>query len=101
MQRYLSWLRDAFATLIVAALCSVGPARASIGLVVGEPFGSFGTMMPNGHANIYLDHLCVETPTRLRPCLAGEHGAVLSRYHDLRHPALDWLAFPAPTFFYG
>ena len=76
-------------------------AFASIGLVVGEPFGSFGTMMPVGHAGIYLDHLCAETPTHLRPCRPGEPGAVLSRYHDLRATNLDWLATPVTPFLYG
>ena len=70
-------------------------------LIVGEPFGSFGTMMPQGHASIYLSDLCVETAVRLRPCRPGELGAVVSRYHDLRHPALDWMAFPLPVFLYG
>ena len=77
------------------------PASASIGLVVGEPFGSFGTMMPTGHAAIYLDHLCAETPTHLRPCQPGESGVVVSRYHDLRATNGDWMAIPAPVFFYG
>ena len=70
-------------------------------LIVGEPFGTFGTMMPQGHASIYLEHSCVETAVRLRPCRPGELGAVVSRYHDLRHPDLDWLAFPLPVFLYG
>lgn len=70
-------------------------------LIVGEPFGSFGTMMPEGHASIYLDDLCVETAVRLRACHPGELGAVISRYHDLRHPELDWVAFPLPVFLYG
>jgi len=70
-------------------------------LIVGEPFGSFGTMMPQGHASIYLENLCVETAVHLRPCRPGELGAVVSRYHDLRHPELDWLAFPLPVFLYG
>jgi hypothetical protein len=77
------------------------PAHAHIGLVVGEPFGSFGTMMPAGHAGIYLDHLCAASPTQLRPCNPGEAGVVLSRYHDLRSQHLDWMAVPALTFFYG
>jgi hypothetical protein len=77
------------------------PASASIGLVVGEPFGSFGTMMPSGHAAIYLDHLCAETPTQLRLCNPGEAGVVISRYHDLRATHVDWMATPATTFFYG
>lgn len=70
-------------------------------LIVGEPFGSFGTMMPQGHASIYLSNLCVETAVQLRPCRAGEFGAVVSRYHDLRNPAMDWMAFPLPVFLYG
>ena len=70
-------------------------------LIVGEPFGSFGTMMPQGHASIYFENLCVETAVHLRPCGPGELGAVISRYHDLRHPALDWMAFPLPVFLYG
>jgi hypothetical protein len=82
------------------ALAAV-PAQARIGLVVGEPFGSFGTMMPAGHAGIYLDHICAVTPTQLRPCNPGESGVVLSRYHDLRSTHLDWMAVPAATFFYG
>jgi hypothetical protein len=57
--------------------------------------------MPAGHAGIYLDNLCAETPTQLRPCLPGELGVVVSRYHDLRKPNLDWMAVPAFTFFYG
>lgn len=70
-------------------------------LIVGEPFGSFGTMMPQGHTSVYLPGLCVQTPVQLRACQPGELGAVVSRYHDLRHPKLDWLAFPLPVFLYG
>lgn len=76
-------------------------ASAGIGLVVGEPFGAFGTMMPAGHAGIYLDHLCADTPTRLRTCRPGELGVVLSRYHDLRTENLDWMAVPVIPFLYG
>jgi hypothetical protein len=76
-------------------------AQASIGLVVGEPFGGFGTMLPVGHASIYLDHICADTPTHLRPCREGEYGVVLSRYHDLTASGLDWIATPVFPFFYG
>ncbi len=70
-------------------------------LIVGEPFGNFGTMMPQGHTSVYFADLCAETPVELRPCHPGELGAVVSRYHDLRHPELDWMAFPLPVFLYG
>ncbi len=85
-----------------AALFFTAPtAHARMALIVGEPFGAFGTMMPQGHTSIYLPDLCVDTAVHLRPCHAGEWGAVVSRYHDLRHPALDWMAFPLPVFLYG
>lgn len=87
--------------LLFAAFAAASPAYARIGLVVGEPFGSFGTMMPAGHAAIYLDNLCAASPTQLRPCRPGESGVVLSRYHDLRTTKLDWMAVPANIFFYG
>lgn len=83
------------------AFMAASSAHASIGLVVGEPFGSFGTMMPAGHAAVYLDHLCAASPTQLRMCRPGESGVVLSRYHDLRTTQLDWMAVPASVFFYG
>ncbi len=86
---------------VLLLLFTATPAHARMALIVGEPFGSFGTMMPQGHASIYLEDACVETAVRLRPCHPGELGAVISRYHDLRHPELDWLAFPLPVFLYG
>jgi hypothetical protein len=88
-------------SLLAILLTLSTAAHARVGLVVGEPFGSFGTMMPAGHAGIYLDHVCADTPTHLRPCRADELGVVISRYHDLRHPEIDWMATPASVFFYG
>jgi hypothetical protein len=87
--------------LILALLLASARAHASIGLVIGEPFGGFGTMLPVGHASIYLDHICPETPTHLRLCRPGESGVVISRYHDLTASGLDFLATPAFSFFYG
>jgi hypothetical protein len=34
-------------------------------VLIGEPYGRFGTMLPVGHAVIYLDRVCV---------FAGHHG---------------------------
>jgi len=86
---------------IFFCMVAAGCAHASIGLVVGEPFGSFGTMLPVGHASIYLDHICAEGPTHLRYCRPGEDGVVISRYHDLKVTKTDWMAVPATRFFYG
>ncbi len=89
------------ALLMWALYVSSVTAHARIGLVVQQPFGSFGAMMPQGHASIYLDNLCPASPTQLRMCQPGEAGVVLSRYHDLKSEKIDWLAFPAFSFFYG
>ncbi len=96
-------LHRTFRLLTLAALLCV-PVHgwaARVGLIVGEPFGSFGTMMPQGHTSVYLADFCADGPVHLRPCGPGEPGVVLSRYHDLRHPALDWMAVPLTPFLYG
>ena len=85
---------------LLALCCTAHASRVSV--VVGEPFGSFGTMMPAGHAGLLLEDYCADTPTSVRFCQPGERpGVVVSRYHDLRHPAMDWLAFPLSVFLYG
>jgi len=88
-------------TFVLLALCCTAHA-SRVAVVVGEPFGSFGTMMPAGHAGLLLEDYCADTPTSVRLCQPGERpGVVVSRYHDLRHPAKDWLAFPLSVFLYG
>lgn len=68
-------------------------------LLLEEPFGHFGGMTPTGHAAIYLSDVCAETPTELRPCMPGEHGVVLSRYHHIG--GYDWLAIPLIPYLYA
>lgn len=86
----LVWLVTIFA-------CS--SAFADVSLLLEEPFGEFGALNPTGHAAIYLNHVCAEGPTRLRPCHEGEHGVVLSRYH--RIDGYDWLAMPLIPYLYA
>ena len=75
-------------------------AHASMTVLVGEPFGSFGTMMPVGHASIYLDHVCADGPLKLRACLPGEpEGVVIARYHGIGD--IDWIATPVFEFLYA
>jgi hypothetical protein len=56
-------------------------------------------MNPTGHAAIYLNHFCADTPTHLRPFRYGEIGVVLSRYH--RIDGYDWLAMPLYAYLYA
>ena len=83
------WLR--VATLALLALCGVR-AHADAAVLMEEPYGQLGAFNPTGHAAIYLNHICAETPTQLRACRPGEPGAVISRYHKI--DGFDWLAMP-------
>jgi hypothetical protein len=68
-------------------------------LLLEQPYGKLGIVDPAGHAAIYLDHVCAETPVRLRPCGPGELGVVLSRYDGIDH--YDWLAIPLIPYLYS
>lgn len=81
------------------ALLSCLTARADAALLVEEPFGDFGAFNPTGHAAIYLNRVCSDTPTHLRPCRPGELGVVLSRYHRIN--GYDWLAIPLIPYLYA
>jgi hypothetical protein len=74
-------------------------ANASIALLEEEPYGTFGAVNPTGHAAIYLNHICADTPTSLRPCHDGEYGVVISRYHKI--DGYDWIAMPLVAYLYA
>lgn len=88
--------------LFLFAVCLFGAcaqARADAALLLEEPFGEFGAMNPTGHAAIWLNHVCADSPMHLRPCREGEVGVVLSRYH--RIDGYDWLAMPLFAYLYA
>ena len=64
-----------------------------------EPYGEFGAFNPTGHAAVYLNHVCAETPTQLRLCRSGELGVVISRYHKI--DGYDWIAMPLIPYLYA
>ncbi len=74
-------------------------AHADAALLMEEPYGTFGAINPTGHAAIYLNHICAETPTQLRACRPGEFGVVISRYHKVA--GYDWLAIPLVPYLYA
>src|SRR6185312_5981335 len=74
-------------------------AHADAALLMEEPYGRFGAINPTGHAAIYLNHVCADSPTRLRVCRAGEPGVVISRYHKIA--GYDWLAIPLVPYLYA
>ncbi len=95
------WLRRLFQALVFGlVLFGAGAhAHASVALLMEEPYGEFGAMNPTGHAAVYLNHVCAETPTRLRACRSGELGVVISRYHKMN--GYDWIAMPLIPYLYA
>jgi hypothetical protein len=88
-------------TAFAAVVLAMGGlrARGDAALLMEEPYAEFGAFNPTGHAAIYLNHICAESPTRLRRCRAGEPGAVISRYHKI--DGYDWLAIPLVPYLYA
>ena len=85
------------AILFIAA--TFAQARADAVLLLEEPYGSFGSFNPTGHAAVYLTGVCAASPTQLRRCEAGESGVVISRYHKIA--GYDWLAIPLLPYLYA
>ena len=85
--------------LCVFGFCSTASLHASIALLMEEPYGTFGAFNPTGHAAIYLNHVCAQSATSLRPCKPGEFGVVVSRYHNIH--GYDWIAVPLIPYLYA
>src|ERR1700751_1374149 len=85
--------------LLLISLAGVSTARGEVALLVEEPYGFFGSINPTGHAAIYLNRVCAESPILLRRCQTGETGVVISRYSRIR--SLDWVAIPLLPYLYA
>jgi hypothetical protein len=72
---------------------------AQAALLMEEPYGFFGALNPTGHTAIYFEHICAETPVRLRRCAAGELGSVISRYQGIS--GYDWVSVPLVPYLYS
>jgi hypothetical protein len=77
----------------------VSQANASATLLLEEPYGHLGAFTQTGHAAVYLDRVCADTPTVLRRCADGETGIVISRYDKVG--GYDWLAIPLIPYLYA
>ncbi|WP_188554507.1 hypothetical protein [Edaphobacter dinghuensis] len=85
--------------LIVIVLLGTTRGYASVSLLMEEPYGDFGAFNPTGHAAVYLNHICAQSPIELRPCHDGEYGVVISRYHKI--DGYDWIAMPLIPYLYA
>lgn len=98
MKQRLRFLGRVFLAMLVAMM-AVRSAGASVALLMEEPYGRFGAFNPTGHAALYLNHVCAESPTQLRMCHDGEYGVVISRYHKVG--GYDWIAVPLVPYLYA
>ena len=86
-------------SLFLGFLLSGSCAHASVALLLEQPYGKLDIIDPAGHSAIYLDHVCAETPLKLRPCRPGELGVVISRYARIGNH--DWIAMPLIPYLYS
>ena len=77
-------------------LATAGAARADIGVIVLEPISALGFFTRVGHAGTYLSNICQDgSPIKMRLCLPGESGGVVSKYAPLsEHEDYDWAIVP-------
>jgi hypothetical protein len=85
--------------LLLLYACAMPRARAEATLFLEEPYSYDGALAGTGHAAVYLDRVCAETPVKLRLCRPDETGVVLSRYH--RVAGYDWIAIPLVPYLYA
>ena len=85
------------AGLALTAVCS---ARADAVLMMEDPVNLVGRMTSSGHAALWMDRLCSDDHVRMRLCVAGETGSVLSRYQNVSNK-VDWLAMPPDGYLFS
>src|SRR5580658_8951687 len=88
-------------TLMCILLLLAGASRSfsQAALLLEQPFGVFGALNPTGHAALYLERVCADSPVHLRPCEPGETGVVISRYKGMG--GYDWVAIPLIPYLYA
>ena len=94
-------IRTTALALMALAVLAFSPTRgrAQAALLMEEPYGFFGAVNPTGHNAVYFEHICAETPVKLRRCQAGEQGVVISRYQGIQ--SYDWVAVPLIPYLYS
>jgi hypothetical protein len=65
--------------------------------------GALGFFTRVGHAGTYFSNICQDgSPIRMRLCLPGESGGVVSKYSPLsQHENFDWAIVPFEEYMHG
>jgi hypothetical protein len=79
-------------------------ARADAGVVLNESLDtSVARITGSGHSAVYLSRICPDnSPVKMRLCLPGEQGSVLSNYTTLgEDQPYEWNIVPLSVYLYG
>jgi hypothetical protein len=88
-----------WAAIACLLLAKSGSAHAELSVLLEQPYGGLALYNPTGHTAVYFDHVCAETPVKLRACHPGELGVVISRYNRITDH--DWIAVPLLPYLYA
>jgi hypothetical protein len=97
------WTRCVVLLVLSFILATPAASRADIGVIVLEPIGALGFFTRVGHAGTYFSNICQDgSPIRMRLCLPGESGGVVSKYSPLsEHEDYDWAIVPFEEYMHG
>ncbi len=90
--------------LVVSFVLAIAnPSRADIGVIVHEPITPLGFFTRLGHASTYLSNICQDgSPIKMRVCLPGERGGVVSKYTPFsENEDYDWAIVPFEEYLHG
>ena len=89
--------------VISLVLVAASPSRGEVGVIVLEPVGALGFFTRVGHAGTYFSNICPDgSPVKMRLCVPGERGGVVSKYSPLsEHENYDWAIVPFEEYLHG
>jgi hypothetical protein len=94
----------AFVCAFALAALLAPQARADAGVVLNESLDtSVARITGSGHSAVYLSRICPDgSPVKMRLCLPGEQGSVLSNYTTLgEDQPYEWNIVPLSVYLYG
>src|SRR5271168_3668910 len=92
-----------FVVALVLTFLACSTARAGVGVILNESLDtSVERITGSGHTAVYFSHICPESPVKLRLCLPGEEGSVMSNYINLgEDQPYEWNIVPLSIYVYG
>src|SRR5277367_3646863 len=93
-----------FGSALAALLLLTPQARADAGVVLNESLDtSVARITGSGHTAVYLSRVCPDgSPVKMRLCLPGEQGSIVSNYTTLgEDQPYEWNIVPLSVYLYG